>query len=1274
MKKSLQSFLNSVRFMTCPVAFQDPFCQFAEFEGQVFEDRSWLYTNNIGQAKAGPAILSSPGSRSGLSEWVISSTEVASSSEAVFISFGFLISLVMFAILCTAGCCQNIFGKRQKRDDQTTDLSSPNPELASTSGIQSSEDAQAIEMGDIEFEPLPRLQDLTPISCYSDGGCQSNSSVSRSFGTESPHKQRIDSGSADVTAICNYTFNTNKPLPEFPRNQIEHLKEVGTGWFGKVMESEADEIVPSAKNLRVVVKILREDATLSEQMRFLEECHLYSESSHRNILKLLGCSTEQLPFLLILEHCDHGDLKSFLTAIATASTIELVVSQDELLRMGHDIAQGLEWMSSADFIHKDLAARNCQIADDGRVVIGDYGLSFQNFRDEYYWGSNVPIPLRWSAPETLKCTISTIQTQKVLKSSNVWTFGVVLWEIFEFGKLPYSQLSDDDVILRVVTDCNSTLPKISRPDTIFKDELDEIMLSCWNPQPDLRPTISAIAERISTLCSSRAHGKVSENVHSKLSASCTTYDEFDRRWNDFGDKIQSPQVQDKTPETNWGKNQCNVLNLENNNYLPKTKPKKSVSFASMLSDEFSEEPVKSKLSPVKREIPSVSFASMLTDEISGEQVKSILSPVKRFEIPLPYLKLSETPNGQCTTPENSLMSGLMNSSSDLTTGTPSATSLSSSSGEIILNAKTSWNVNRNLSDDRWLKQTDLLEVSQRFEEKSPISQNLFVNFEPSELSDNLVLSRSQAQGAEQSTTETPTTSGFTGTGTSDSSPSQTTILRNTCIDNTVVQIHHSIPEGTVSSNSDDNEDFGENTSQWLPLSANETTHGYSADISSVSRNEPPRKSQALDASLKNDWTSSLFSSNPLFETSPSSSSHSIDTEQANADNPIVTSSIGTPLPPSNIASQNKFSSPFFGAQSDARTPQNLPVISVLSPGLPDTTLTGSISCHSAPAGLYGPSAIINVVDGLEPRSLRKVQKNFRNLKTSTPNFSPESDVTSCSDSSSFFRKDDDVFEDFTMEFNDPVSPIGKMSASTHLQITDCTGGKYRGSKVLGGSNLAHLYQGQTMELASESTSTGGSDSNDYFDSFISGTRQPQNLLEMQGMDEVPEQTKSGFQDIFGRKISLNTPQPFISQSSAISHITGTDSSISLRVPVARKLEFESAQSNETSTEGSNTVVSAGIKTSGTSSSIYSNTATRNGRQGQLGPGEGVESVQGVAATFAAETGSSRTDCCPSVVIPGAHMGQQIDSSTDCQASTSGLDNSRSKTESMLSAERRIDGN
>jgi len=163
--------------------------------------------------------------------------------------------------------------------------------------------------------------------------------------------------------------------------------------------------------MKVVVKVLRGDASDAEQMRFLDESRLYRDGNHGNILKLLGHSIETNPFLLLLEFCALGDLKSYL--ISTVTRAEVLNSRGEVLRMALDVAKGLEWMAASDITHGDLAARNCQVGSEGRILIGDYGLSTQNFKDDYYWSSNIAIPLRWAAPETLHCTINTIQTLRV---------------------------------------------------------------------------------------------------------------------------------------------------------------------------------------------------------------------------------------------------------------------------------------------------------------------------------------------------------------------------------------------------------------------------------------------------------------------------------------------------------------------------------------------------------------------------------------------------------------------------------------------------------------------------------------------------------------------------------------------------------------------------------------------------------------------------------------------------------------------------------------------
>lgn len=177
-----------------------------------------------------------------------------------------------------------------------------------------------------------------------------------------------------------------------------------------MIEGEARDIVPYAKKMRVIVKVLRGDASDGEQMRFLDESRMYRDGNHANILKLLGHSIETHPFLLLMEFCALGDLKSYL--ISNVSRAEVLNSRGDVLKMALDVAKGLEWMAASDFTHGDLAARNCQVGSD-RILIGDYGLSTQIFKDDYYWSSNIAIPLRWAAPETLHCTINTIQTLRV---------------------------------------------------------------------------------------------------------------------------------------------------------------------------------------------------------------------------------------------------------------------------------------------------------------------------------------------------------------------------------------------------------------------------------------------------------------------------------------------------------------------------------------------------------------------------------------------------------------------------------------------------------------------------------------------------------------------------------------------------------------------------------------------------------------------------------------------------------------------------------------------
>ena len=140
---------------------------------------------------------------------------------------------------------------------------------------------------------------------------------SLTIGSVSFHKfTTLDSFYVQVIRVYNST-TANAEL-QFPRNDISFIQEIGTGWFGMVIESEAKDIIPFPRRCKVLVKFLREGANDREQMRFLDEARVYRDSNHKNILKLLGHCIEVMPYLLILEHYPRGNLKDYLLQHAEA--------------------------------------------------------------------------------------------------------------------------------------------------------------------------------------------------------------------------------------------------------------------------------------------------------------------------------------------------------------------------------------------------------------------------------------------------------------------------------------------------------------------------------------------------------------------------------------------------------------------------------------------------------------------------------------------------------------------------------------------------------------------------------------------------------------------------------------------------------------------------------------------------------------------------------------------------------------------------------------------
>ncbi|KAJ7313971.1 hypothetical protein JRQ81_005815 [Phrynocephalus forsythii] len=301
------------------------------------------------------------------------------------------------------------------------------------------------------------------------------------------------------------------------RQHLSYLQEIGNGWFGKVI---LGEIFSDFTPAQVVVKELRVSAGPLEQRKFLAEAQPYRSLQHPNILQCLGLCTETIPFLLIMEFCQLGDLKRYLRAQRKADgmTPDLLTRDlSTLQRMAYEITLGVLHLHKNNYIHSDLALRNCLLTSDLTVRVGDYGLSHNNYKEDYYITSDrLWIPLRWVAPELLDEMHGNLIVVDQTKESNVWSMGVTIWELFEFGSQPYRHLSDEEVLTFVIKEQQMKLakPRLKLP---YSDYWYEVMQSCWLPPPH-RPTMEELHLQVSYLLNERSNAQAEESFEWRWSA------------------------------------------------------------------------------------------------------------------------------------------------------------------------------------------------------------------------------------------------------------------------------------------------------------------------------------------------------------------------------------------------------------------------------------------------------------------------------------------------------------------------------------------------------------------------------------------------------------------------------------------------------------------------------------------------------------------------------------------------------------------------------------
>uniref|UniRef100_A0A1A8NZ00 receptor protein-tyrosine kinase n=1 Tax=Nothobranchius rachovii TaxID=451742 RepID=A0A1A8NZ00_9TELE len=255
---------------------------------------------------------------------------------------------------------------------------------------------------------------------------------------------------------------------------------IGAGEFGEVCSGRLR--IPGRKDIAVAIKTLKGGYMDQQRRTFLREASIIGQFNNSNIIRLEGVVTRSRPVMIVVEYMENGGLDTFLRTRDGQFTVL------QLVGMLRGIAVGMTYLSDMGYVHRDLAARNILVDENLVCKVSDFGMSrvLEDDSEAAYTATGGKIPIRWTAPEA-------IAYGKFSSASDVWSYGIVMWEVMSYGERPYWDMSNQDVIKAI--DEGYRLP----PPMDCPMALHQLMLDCWQRERADRPKFGQIVNMLDKL-------------------------------------------------------------------------------------------------------------------------------------------------------------------------------------------------------------------------------------------------------------------------------------------------------------------------------------------------------------------------------------------------------------------------------------------------------------------------------------------------------------------------------------------------------------------------------------------------------------------------------------------------------------------------------------------------------------------------------------------------------------------------------------------------------